>query len=164
MTAGPITKSAFLVLASGLLLGACGGDEEKVLILEGERKSIVELEDQLRVDPELQDVSVRLPRPYRNDAWPQAGGYSHHAMHHLELSASPRVIWRSDVEGSTSNRKLLAQPVVADGMVFAMGSAWQIVAFDAGTGRMVWRVNMRDGEEKRDSHAGGGIAYHGGRL
>ncbi len=159
-----LTKAALVVSALSLTLAACGGDDDEVIILEGERIAVVELEDQLLIDPDLRDVTVRLPRPHRNTAWPQAGGYSHHAMQHLALGASPRIIWRRDISGSTKNRKLVAQPVVADGMIFSMGSAWQIVALSENDGRVIWRVDLRDGKEKRDSHAGGGIAFHDGRL
>ncbi|MEN3950518.1 PQQ-binding-like beta-propeller repeat protein [Iodidimonas sp. SYSU 1G8] len=160
---GVATVSAIALLA---FLTACGNKEKKV-ILEGERKPIVELNDELAIDEALKAVDIRLPAPYQNPDWPQSGGYANHAMHHLQLGASPRIVWRARVDGSTSNRNLVAQPVVAQGMVFAMGSGWEVSAFDAQSGREVWSVNLRQKERKRDkadAAAGGGIAFDNGKL
>jgi outer membrane protein assembly factor BamB len=159
-------RAAIAALALAALLAACGGKEKKV-ILEGERKPIVELNDTLAVDEALQSVETRLPAPFLNPDWPQAGGYADHAMHHLQLGPTPRVIWRARVQGSSRNRNLVAQPIVAQGMVFAMGAGWDVSAFEADSGREVWRVSTRDPERKRDridAAWGGGVAFDGGRL
>ncbi|MFN3232630.1 MAG: PQQ-binding-like beta-propeller repeat protein [Alphaproteobacteria bacterium] len=157
-------KTAIALPALAVLLAACGGDEDEEIVLEGQRIAVVQLEDQILVDPEMRDVAVRLPQPHTNSSWPQAGGYAHHAMHHLALGATPRVVWRSDIAGSTKNRKLLSTPVVASGLVFVKGAAWEVFALDESSGRRVWQVDLRRGDEKRDSHSGGGVAYHNGRL
>ncbi|MDA0338916.1 MAG: PQQ-binding-like beta-propeller repeat protein [Proteobacteria bacterium] len=164
---GSLRLPARLVACSvllGSLLSACGGDDDKVVIIEGERKSIVELDQEIAVDPGLEGVQIRLPKPYRNPDWPQAGGYANHAMHHLELAAQPRVIWRSSIDGADANRPLVAQPVMGGGMVYAMDADWSITAFDAENGNGNWRGDLQDGQEKRDAATGGGVAYDGGRL
>ena len=69
-SAGVAAVSAVALIA---LLSACGGKEKKI-VLEGERKPIVELSDAVQPDEALQAVRVTLPKPYLNPEWPQAGG------------------------------------------------------------------------------------------
>jgi outer membrane protein assembly factor BamB len=158
-------RAAFSVAVIAALLAGCNGKAKKV-ILEGERKPIVELNDTVEVDEAQKALDVRLPQPYLNPDWPQAGGYASHAMYHLQLGPSPRIVWRAHVEGGTRNRNLVAQPVVAGGTVFVMGSGWEVSAFSADTGSLIWKVNLRANKEKEkeDTAAGGGIAYDNGKL
>lgn len=157
--------TAVTAVALLALLSSCGGKEKKI-VLEGERKSIVELNDVVTPDEALKAVPVTLPQPYANPEWPQAGGYANHAMHHLALGSSPRIIWRARVEGSTANRNLVSQPVVAQGMVFALGSGWEISAFSADSGAVAWRQRLKAPKvkEKEDTASGGGVAYDNGKL
>ncbi|MEN3973736.1 PQQ-binding-like beta-propeller repeat protein [Emcibacter sp. SYSU 3D8] len=157
--------TAVTMVALVALLSSCSGKEKKV-ILEGERKSIVELNDVVTPDEALKAVPVTLPQPFANPDWPQAGGYANHAMHHLALGAAPRIIWRARVEGSTRNRNLVAQPVVAQGTVFAMGSGWEVSAFSADSGAVIWRQKLKapKEKEKEDTASGGGIAFDNGKL
>jgi outer membrane protein assembly factor BamB len=157
--------TALTAVAMMAMLSACGSKAKKI-VLEGERKPIVELNDAVTPDEALKAVPVTLPQPYLNPEWPQAGGYANHAMQHLALGPSPRIIWRANIEGSTHNRNLVSQPVVAQGMVFALGSGWEISAFNADSGSLAWRKNLKapKEKEKEDSAAGGGIAYDNGRL
>ena len=73
-----------LVILSSMLVAGCGSwfgsKEEKGL--PGKRISVLSLETSLEPDPKLSDLAVRLPRPYKNRNWAQAGGTPSHAMHH----------------------------------------------------------------------------------
>jgi outer membrane protein assembly factor BamB len=132
--------------------------------LPGERISVLQLDRQLEPDPRVADVQVRLPRPYVNAEWPQAGGYPAHVMHHLELSGPLKQAWRADIGASAnSTERILAQPLVADGRVFAMDSEGNVSAIDAETGRRIWRVDLTPRSEN-DGAIGGGIGYDRGRL
>ncbi|MDX1580457.1 MAG: PQQ-binding-like beta-propeller repeat protein, partial [Alphaproteobacteria bacterium] len=155
------------VLGLGLVLSACGGGggSDKSERLPGTRISVIGLEEGVEVDPAMRGVEVRLPKPYANEAWPQAGGYASHAMHHLALSANPQRVWRTDIgAGSESTRRILSQPVVANGVIYASDSEWGVSATDARTGDRLWRIELKDREEKKDSAMGGGVAYHDGRV
>jgi len=148
-----------------LLLASCGGDDDDEIVIEGERISVMTLEDQLFVDQSLSGHRVSLPRPYVNTSWPQAGGQSHHAMQHLALGQSPQVVWTAAVgRGSNANLLMLAQPIVADGMVFTLDASWVVSAFDANSGEWLWRHPLKDGNESKDSASGGGLGYRNGRL
>jgi hypothetical protein len=89
--------TALTAVAMVAMLSGCGNKAKKI-VLEGERKPIVELNDAVTPDEALKAVPVSLPQPYLNPEWPQAGGYANHAMHHLALGPSPRIIWRASIE------------------------------------------------------------------
>jgi outer membrane protein assembly factor BamB len=172
MTPGRPARRAFAAAVWSLLalgLGACSilpdylGESEGPP-LPGERISVLALERRLQPDPRLADVEVRLPRPWANPDWPQAGGYPAHAMHHLALGESLRQLWRADIGSSSgSYERIVAQPVAADGKVFAMDAEARVSAFNADNGRLIWRVDLTPKDEERGA-IGGGIAYDRGRL
>jgi outer membrane protein assembly factor BamB len=147
-------------LCAGLVLGGCGwlGDEEAPP-LPGTRVSIMAVDSDAEPDPRLSDLRVKLPAPYFNDAWPQGGGYSDHAMHHLKAADTLSRAWSADIgSGSGSGRRLLSGPVVAEGRVYTMDSDFEIRAFDAETGRRIWDFEPEIPDED-DEAFGGGIAY-----
>jgi len=130
----------------------------------GERISVLAFDSQLDPDPQLAETPVALPKPWRNPDWPQGGGYPSHAMQHLELGDTLRTAWTADLgESADDEQKIVSQPVIAGGRVFAMDAAAQISAYDAQTGKRLWRVNLTP--RKEDSGAtGGGLAWHADKL
>lgn len=137
------------------------GPEER---LEGERISVMSLESSLEPDPRLADLQVRLPRPYENEEWPQAGGYPGHAMHHLALAETPRVVWRADIgSGSDRDQRIPGQPVVGGGRLYAMDARSRVSAFDLANGNRIWSVDLTPREENAGA-IGGGIAFDRGRV
>ncbi|MEE8535810.1 MAG: PQQ-binding-like beta-propeller repeat protein [Kiloniellales bacterium] len=156
----PLTRVLFLA-GCILLLAACETTEE---VLPGERVAILALDQGLTPDPAIADIPVRLAEPYVNKAWTHYGGGPTHAMHHLSLGEAPRKIWSRDVgTGSSDARALLAQPLVADGVVYSMDALSTVTAYDAGTGKVLWRADLEP-EDEDDGYFGGGIAYDGGRI
>jgi outer membrane protein assembly factor BamB len=150
--------------AIGLLLGGCGifGSSEGPP-LPGERISVMGADTEAKPDADAGDV--RLPRPVVNDSWPQSGGFASFAMHHLELGDNPQIAWTADVgAGSGSERQLLTPPVVAEGRVYVKDAQGTVSAFEAATGKLLWRKTLEP-EKARDSNEfGGGLAFYGGRL
>jgi outer membrane protein assembly factor BamB len=162
-------KSAALL---GALLGLAGCETVGDMLggapskppLPGERLSVLSLDRQLEPDPRIADIQVRLPRPYANPDWPQSGGYPSHAMHHLELSGGLNQVWRADIGSSASStERILAQPVVGDGRVFALDASGNVSAYEVDSGRRLWRVDLTPRSEDNGA-IGGGIAYDRGRL
>lgn len=131
---------------------------------EEARMSILTLEESLTVDPDKSDVQVYLPTSYRNDAWPMAGGYATHAIEHLQAGGLS-VAWSTDVgQGSSRTSRVIAQPVVSGGMIYAMDGDNQVTALDAETGQKRWDTTIKS-ENKRDKEAfGGGVAVGEGRV
>jgi outer membrane protein assembly factor BamB len=85
-------------------------------------------------------------------------------MYHVALGDSPEVAWRADIgAGAGDRQRLLAEPLIAGGVVYTMDSRSIITAFDAASGDEVWRVDLEP-EDEDDGYFGGGIAYADGRL
>ncbi len=53
---------------------------------------------ELNIDPALSETPVRLPRPYENKDWPQAGGNQAHAMYHLQAGTGAfKQLWSANI-------------------------------------------------------------------
>ncbi len=153
-------------LGAVLLLAGCswfGGNEKPPL--PGERVSALQLNRQLNVDPELAGTDVILPEPYVNTDWAQPGGNQTHAMYHLKAnSGTLQQLWSVDIGASASDdNRLLAEPIAADGAVFAMDADSVASAHDAGSGSQIWRVDLTP-EDEDDDLFGGGLAWAEGKL
>jgi outer membrane protein assembly factor BamB len=133
-------------------------------LLPGERISVLSLQRTVRPDPRIADLDVRLPRPYVNEDWPQAGGHPSHAMHHIAMAEAPERHWVVRAgEGAGDLAKLTATPVVSGGMVFVLDSESSVAAFRVDDGSRVWRYNLTpDGEER--GAIGGGLGVDGDTL
>jgi len=157
---------ALLVCCLVLGLGGCDTvsdlfEEAEPPPLEGDRLSVISLERQLEPDPGADAITVRLPQPYVNGEWPQAGGYSHHAMHHLAGADALVESWRVRIgSGTDDDGPVLSPPVVAGGRVFTMDSESLISAFDADTGARLWTARPVP-EEDNEGSFGGGLAVEG---
>lgn len=157
-------RIAAVLTAAGLLAGCGWWGEEEAPPLPGERISVMLLDRDLEPDPRLADLEVRLPPPYVNADWPQAGGGTTHALHHLMVPDAPGEAWRADIgTGTSGRRQLLTQPVVADGRVYTMDLDYEIRAFDLETGRLVWSRDIEVPDEDEEAF-GGGLAHAAGRL
>jgi outer membrane protein assembly factor BamB len=179
-------------LAASLLVSGCstfdfmdswfsGASKSK---LKGERISVMTTDESLKADPEMASVKVILPRPYVNTEWPNPGGYASNAMYHLAAPGAFNKVWEADVgQGSTSESRLTAPPVVAGGRVFVLDAAATIHALDARDGTELWSASLAPkggeaswlntmslgllGEDNRIDPTkgfGGGLAYSQGRL
>jgi outer membrane protein assembly factor BamB len=162
------TNLPFFGLAVAVLLGGCdlnpfGGSDDE--ILPGTRISVLALERALRPDINAIDTQIVLPAPEDTDAWTQAGGLSHHAMHHMVISAAPRLAWRSDAGvGSGKRNRTLGEPVIADGRIFIIDAKAYAMAFNARTGDRLWRRELVPDEEDDGNFLGGGLAFEDGLV
>ncbi len=151
------------------ILTACSTVEEWVQTkepppLEGKRISVLTHNRSLTADNELAGKRILLPAPTVNKAWPQAGGYANHAMHHVAINETLYPAWSVDIgTGSDDEERLNAQPVVAAGIVFTMDARSKVNAFNEVTGRRIWSLELEP-EEEEDGHIGGGLAFEDGRL
>jgi outer membrane protein assembly factor BamB len=152
---------------SVLGLAACSswiGGSKKADQLKGERISVLTLDNSLKPDERIQDLEVRLPKPYLDSDWPQPGGVPNHANQHLAAAGPLDQLWRVDAgSGTDSEAQLLAQPIVADKSVFVLDAQAHLTAFDSETGRQRWRKSLTPDNED-EGPRGGGVAYADGRL
>jgi len=139
-----------------------GGDDE---ILPGTRISVLALERALRPDLAAVDTQIVLPSPEDTSTWPQAGGLSHHAMHHMVLGPAPRQIWRSGAgTGSGKRNRTLSDPIIAGGRIFVLDAKSYVRAFNASNGDALWRNELVPNEEDDANFLGGGLAYADGLV
>jgi outer membrane protein assembly factor BamB len=132
--------------------------------LEGERIAILKRADGVEPDPALTGVALQLPEPVAAQDWPQSGGSPAHAMGNVALDAPLTPAWTADLGvGEDDGREILSSPVVAGGRVYAMDAAATVSAFDLGSGREAWQVNLEP-EDEDDGYFGGGVAFDNGRL
>ncbi|HTW72810.1 MAG TPA: PQQ-binding-like beta-propeller repeat protein [Acetobacteraceae bacterium] len=154
-------------LLAPLALTGCGlwdkwfGETQKPPI-PGMREPVLPPGRPLVVDPSA--PKVVLPRPIRNAGWPQAGGNPAHDMGHLAANPDLAPAWTVNIgAGGGYRRKILAQPVVANGLVYTMDSNGTVTAFTLSDGSRVWRTETK-GKHVRSSNVGGGLGAAGGTL
>lgn len=155
-----------LILCAGTLVSCSGGDEKPRL--EGERLSVLELEKSLEPDnPKAAQAGFALPSAWRNEFWPQAGGYPNHAMQHVALPANDgalKKLWSADIgAGSSKTIPLTAQPIVIDGRIFTLDTDAHLTAFNIENGKKIWRSDLGSKTEK-ERVITGGIGYSNGTL
>lgn len=133
--------------------------------LPGKRLSVMELETKLEVDPEAKDTQIELPTPFENKDWTQPGGAADNAMYHLAAPGKLDRLWRvSAGSGSSSSTRLVASPIVAEGKVFVLDAEATVRAFDAKSGKQVWKQDLTPDGQDSSKARGGGIAFDGDRL
>ncbi|MBV9859769.1 MAG: PQQ-binding-like beta-propeller repeat protein [Alphaproteobacteria bacterium] len=153
-----------VMLLAALLPAGCGLFKDKKTPLPGERISVLGLDRRLEPDPQLAKVPVTLPAPVVNPDWPQAGGRPNHAMSHLALPPQLSQAWQVGIgEGSARYTRVLSQPIVAKGRVYAMDGGVQLTALDSGGGGRVWQVDLKP-ENERGNAFGGGPTFWNDRL
>jgi outer membrane protein assembly factor BamB len=186
------SKAVLVLAAATILLSGCtvfdtvggwfdsGGKKSK---LRGERISVMSLDESVKVDATLKGTDVLLPPPYRNDAWPQPGGYPSNAMYHLQASGPLQQVWDQDAgKGSDNASRLTAPPVVAAGRIYVLDASAHVYVFNADNGTPVWDVSLAPPDDKdllgsvtfgmfgKDKTVdaskgfGGGVAFDDGKL
>ena len=155
---------------AALSLPACGVgnlfDDDEAPPLEGERISVLELQQSLEPDdPVLEAQGLIAPDEWMNEFWPQAGGYPNHSMQNLALSPGElKEIWNADIgDGETDELPLITQPIIVDGRIFTLDTESHLSAFNVENGKQLWRVEINP-EDEDDPVIAGGIASSGGYL
>ncbi|SDF59612.1 Outer membrane protein assembly factor BamB, contains PQQ-like beta-propeller repeat [Limimonas halophila] len=162
---GGLALAAVMLGGCGITDGIFGGGEDESR-LPGERVPVLTEDGAATPDPAIADREIEVPGARANSAWPQPGGRPDHRMGHLELSSGLEPAWTADLgTGNGYDRRILGQPVVAAGRVFALDARATVSAYAAGSGERVWRRKLtRDDGEASGSYFGGGVAYAQGRL
>ncbi|HET7882985.1 MAG TPA: PQQ-binding-like beta-propeller repeat protein [Acetobacteraceae bacterium] len=164
------TGSGRLTRRSALLapfaLSGCGLWDDwfgtKKTPLPGKREPV--LGGRRTLQPDEGVPKVELPPAVANAAWPQAGGNPTHFMGHLAAGERLGEAWSASIgAGGGYRRKILAQPVAADGIVYVMDSDAVVSAFDMAQGGRLWRFETRLDEDD-STNVGGGLALDQGTL
>ena len=110
-------------------------------------------------------IKVEIDNAASTDTWAQTGGDAHHQIGNIEFGANtPKKKWSVDIgQGSTKSNPLTAQPIIANGRIYALDTKGYLAAFDVTNGKKIWTVfvgNKREG----DAVIGGGMAVANGIL
>jgi outer membrane protein assembly factor BamB len=159
-----MNRRDFAALLLSLTPAGCDWFSDKKQPLPGERISVLGLDTTFDPDPQLASMPVTLPPPAVNAEWPEPGGNPAHSMLHPALPDRLARAWETGIgEGASRRTRVLSQPVIARGRVFAMDGGVQVSALDAGTGSRIWQVDLKP-EGMRGSAFGGGPAFWNDRL
>lgn len=161
---GAILALATLALATtpGCKVFKGGGKKPATM---GERISVLDYESQVVAEADLQGVDVVLPQPTVNASWTQPAGNASGSKGHLALGENLGRAWSVSVgKGSDATRKLNATPVIAENRLFTMDTEGQVSAFDATTGRQLWRKTIVLAGEGNRPAFGGGVSVMDGRV
>lgn len=160
------------VLALSLLaitLTGCGGgagyllDFRKDVVITGKREPVLGTEGTDEVTKPAEPLVV--PPQQANASWAQPGGNPSHSLQHVALAAAPKKLFSSDAgEGSDSNGRLTAPPIVDGGRAFVIDTEATVSAFDANSGKRLWRVSLVPEKEETEGAYGGGLASDGQRI
>lgn len=164
-------KKLLTLTALTIILGGCSSvssifEEKKDPPLEGERISVLALERTLEPDSaELIQEGVNLPAPWKNEYWPQAGGYPTHALQNLSFpDKSFKQIWSANIgAGSSDELPLTATPIIAENMIFALNTKLELSAYDLASGKRIWETDVM-AENEDEPVISGGIAYGPGAI
>jgi len=153
-------------LLAPLALGGCGLWDDwfgtRKVPLPGKREPVRVGQRGLTVDEGVPKVT--LPPEVANAAWPQAGGNPSHFMGHLAAGERLAEAWTVGIgAGGGYRRKIMAQPVVADGIVYVMDSDAVVSAHDITNGGRIWRFDTTLPDDD-STNVGGGLAVDQGTL
>jgi len=152
------TKSFLLTALSASLLSACSTldainpfdktdaerrAEQGEVAGDDQRISILELSETLKVETPTAPELVVLPDPYVNSDWPQPGGNVAHVVQHTGASGPLDKIWSKDVgEGSGRKGRVIATPVIANGVIYTVDARYNVVATEEATGNKLWNFKL----------------------
>ncbi|MBX2834106.1 MAG: PQQ-binding-like beta-propeller repeat protein [Micavibrio sp.] len=147
-----------ILLLSTALLGACDTFSSDDPPLKGERISVLEMQKSLADKAQDGEAeAVAIPESWKNDYWPQAGGYPNHSMQHLSGSTGKlKRIWKTDIgEGSNRRAPLTATPIIIENTLYAIDADSTVSAYNTENGKQKWEVSARPKSEDEAMIAGG---------
>lgn len=133
-----------LTLGLAMLLTGCGLFGKDKLEIDGERINVIKETADLASDYAPGEVKIKLPAPYTNNQWSQSGGNAMHLMGHLEADSKLKEIWDSNFgEGSSKRDFLIASPIIAYKVVFAIDADGIVSAYRLDDGRKIWKKRLK---------------------
>jgi outer membrane protein assembly factor BamB len=109
-------------------------------------------------------IPISLPAATFNADWSHRNGAAQGRPSHPAIAPVPQLRWATGIgDGDAKRRRILAGPVVAGGLIFAMDASGRISAVSRG-GQVVWSQSLVPTEQTADAGPGGGMAVAGGVL
>ncbi len=140
-------------------LVACSEDE---LILEGPREPLRPGDE--TAEAVNRTAPVRLPGPVANAEWDHKGGSQTHATPNPLLRQPLSAVWSVDIgSGNDRDLRLVSDPIVSGGRIFALDSRSQLSALGL-DGAVLWTRDLTPPTERSGDASTGGLAADGGTL
>lgn len=152
---------AALICSLTFLVSGCGLFGKEPLNIDGERINVIREDASLAPDYAPGEVKIKLPAPYTNPKWTQNGGNSLHLMGHLQADTKLKEIWSKGFgEGSSKRDYLIASPIIAYNVVFAIDAEGVVTARRLSDGKQIWRKRLKSQNkaERGSSLKGAGLA------
>lgn len=152
---------AALICSLTFLVSGCGLFGKEPLNIDGERINVIREDASLAPDYAPGEVKIKLPAPYTNPKWTQNGGNSLHLMGHLQADTKLKEIWSKGFgEGSSKRDYLIASPIIAYNVVFAIDAKGVVTARRLSDGKQIWRKRLKSQNktERGSSLKGAGLA------
>ena len=162
-------KPILIALATATILAGCGilGDSRgpKGTPTVGQRIPVLSGEADVEADAELADVPVSVPAATVNAEWSHSGGSASRSLGHLSLGTAAAPAWSVSIgQGSSSNARLGAAPVVGDGRIYVIDTRAVIRAISPDNGATIWERQLTNPQANARTLFGGGVTYSGGRV
>ncbi len=159
-----LRKNTAVAVALLLLMTGCGKEK---LVLDGKRIPVLDTQEVIASDYMKGDVKISLPSPQPAYRWVQSGGNAKHNMGHIASGDELQEVWSEKFGTGNSKRDyLIASPIVADGMVFAIDANAVVSAYSQKDGMTMWKKRLKPQvkDDKEISLKGSGLAYDNGKL
>lgn len=127
--------------------------------VKGERIPVLSLNKPLEPSSALKGVGFSISPAQENAEWTMSGGNAVHAMEHVKAGAELKIAWRKRIgDGDSVDGHVTAQPVVSDGVIYAMDGHARITALNAQSGAVLWTANLAPKRVGARDAFGGGLA------
>jgi len=172
MTIRTKSVTAALLAVAAIGLGGCihwknpfASNSHSKYTGKGERIPVMTLDDSLRPADALKGIGFYLPDPAPMADWPLPGGTPEQSVENTAAGQNFTIAWRAKF-GAPSARSthVTAPPVAAGGKIYVMDGGAKVTAYDAVSGREVWRVDTAARTRRNKEAWGGGLAYDNGKL
>ena len=130
-----------VILAVSLVLFGCGKER---LVIDGQRVPVLGSQEVVASDYMKGDIKISLPTPNNTTLWNQSGGNSSHNLEHISSNAELKELWTADFgKGNSKRDYLIASPLIAENMVFAIDADATVSAFSKETGKKIWKTRLK---------------------
>jgi len=157
-------RAIFLGMLGALALAGC---EEREVVLPGDRLGVREvLQSQLvgETVSDTQSRAISIPAAQNNSDWAQSFVSPSNRVSNAALSATPALLWSTNIgEGDGRRVRLNVDPVAGGGRVYTVDSA-HVVRAVSNTGDILWSYDQTPLRDSAEQAQGGGLAFAGDRL
>ena len=149
-----LSRRAALALPAAAGIAACATKKPPII---GQQIPVLPEPEGLITDSNAPAVTV--PAPVALTAWPQLFANADHVPGNVAGPTGLTQLWRVKIGTPGGYRQpLIASPIAANGMVFAMDADANVSAYSAQSGQRQWHLSTRP-KHYTVTNIGGGIGY-----